>query len=62
MESHTKPYFKGHPLFKEAPSSIRRWAKENGHEVSSRGRLSSDILRRYQRKLRRDSQANTKNS
>lgn len=28
-------------------AAIREWAKENGHEVSSRGRIRSDVVEAY---------------
>lgn len=30
------------------PSAIRAWARENGLEVSERGRLSDDLVRQYE--------------
>lgn len=32
---------------KEELASIREWAKQNGHEVSERGRIKADILEAY---------------
>ncbi|MUL77062.1 Lsr2 family protein [Mycobacterium sp. CBMA226] len=39
------------PSFEEPPIShqrVRAWLRMNGHDVGSRGRLSKDLLRRYE--------------
>lgn len=33
------------------PAQVRAWAQENGLEVSSRGRISADVLDAYERSL-----------
>lgn len=32
----------------EQTAAIRRWARENGHQVSDRGRISAEVQRAYQ--------------
>lgn len=33
----------------EQTAAIRRWARENGYQVSDRGRISAEVERAYQR-------------
>lgn len=33
---------------KEQLQAIRRWAKENGHDVSERGRISAKVMEAYE--------------
>jgi hypothetical protein len=35
------------PAPRQETADIRRWAKENGYEVSERGRIHSDIVQAY---------------
>jgi hypothetical protein len=36
------------PLDREQTAAIRAWARQNGHEVSERGRISKTVLDAFQ--------------
>ena len=36
------------PLGREQTAAIRAWARQNGHEVSDRGRISKTVLDAFQ--------------
>lgn len=38
----------GRPQQTRDLAAIRQWARENGHEVSDRGRISSEVLEKYE--------------
>ena len=42
-----KPTSKPRPS-REQTAAIRAWARQNGHEISERGRISAPILKAYQ--------------
>jgi hypothetical protein len=44
----TAPTIKGRRTNREETAAIREWARENGHEVSDRGRISKPVLDAYQ--------------
>ncbi|MFB8282639.1 Lsr2 family DNA-binding protein [Nocardia colli] len=35
---------------KDQAAAIRKWAPENGHKISRRGRISSNIVQAYERR------------
>ena len=38
------------PLDREQTAAIRAWARQNGHQISDRGRIPNTVLEAYQRR------------